>query len=108
MHIRFSFKQPAGLFARKWTTKKFKKYEKILPQNTFISIHTCKQVFKVTESEFFHKSIKNCKNGKIMKFKYAKNVVPYVTQANSGITLEVFHLFFFIIFFLLPQIQAIK
>ena len=57
-----------------------------LSQNTFICIHICKQVFKVTESEFFHKSIKNCKNGNLMKFKYKKKMVPYVTQAYSGIT----------------------
>ena len=29
-----------------------------------------------------------------MKFKYEENVVPYVTQANQGITLEAFNFFF--------------
>ena len=71
-----------------------------MPQNTFISIHICKQVFKVTESELFLKSIKNGKNGKIIIFKYEKNVVPYVTQANRDITLEAFnfYLFFFLFY----------
>ena len=78
------------------------------PQNTFFSIHICKQVFKVTESEFLTITLKNRKNGKVMKFKYEKNVVPYVTQANSGITLEVFNFFIFFYFFLLTQIQGIK
>ena len=30
-----------------------------------------------------------------MKFKYEENVVPYVTQANRGITLEAFNFFFY-------------
>ena len=41
-----------GWFASKWTTTNFKKFDKFWSRNTIISICTCKQVFKVTESEF--------------------------------------------------------
>ena len=86
---RRSVAEQAGSLHENGPPRNSKNLNFFLSQNTFICIHICKQVFKVTKSEFFHKSIKNCKNGNLMKFKYKKKMVPYVTQAYSGITVGV-------------------
>ena len=61
-----------GSFASKWTTKKVKNFSKFWSQNTNISIHIYKQVFKLSESEFGRILVKNCKNGTAMKLKYTE------------------------------------
>ena len=61
-----------GSFASKWTTKKVKNFSKFWSQNTIISIHIYKQVFKLSESEFGRILVKNCKNGTAMKLKYTE------------------------------------